>query len=399
MPTVGYSFWGFLGDYKMDNKKHLVSTPDGNAFYSWAIIKGLQEAGYDVVQLMPDRDKPAYESLGSEDFKAFAGSDREKAYLRTSKVDYLDDVSKMDMNDVIGKWGAWDEKLPEAPEFILHEWRMDIKGRNDYDSKERLGASWQPDVFIQNCVISYCLENEVPLFIFDLDYKLSYSKAKRLKELGLNFCVVELGDRWEAIEDIKSVKVAIPFSKEAIEELPVISDENWIEDSLVYVGNRYERDWCIDQYWPDGLADTKVYGNWLEGGRDSAEMWPNINFGPRLQTADMFRTYSKAETTILFAKASYCKYKFMTARVLEAVTYSCVPLFIADYGEDLIKNYAGKYASLLTVRDKASVVDKCFIFNNLELREKVIKYLRLRLGRMHDYHKFIYELEYQKRSM
>ena len=53
----GYSYWGFLGDTKMDKDGNLLSTPDGNAFYSWSIIRQLQKDGYVVVQVMPDRDR------------------------------------------------------------------------------------------------------------------------------------------------------------------------------------------------------------------------------------------------------------------------------------------------------------------------------------------------------
>ena len=65
---VGYSYWGFLGDVKMDSKGNLLSTPDGNAFYSWSIIDELATRGNSVFQLMPDRDKYAAEILGPEMF-------------------------------------------------------------------------------------------------------------------------------------------------------------------------------------------------------------------------------------------------------------------------------------------------------------------------------------------
>ena len=43
--NVGYSYWGFLGDKKLDEKFNEVSTPDGNAFYSWSIIREIQKRG------------------------------------------------------------------------------------------------------------------------------------------------------------------------------------------------------------------------------------------------------------------------------------------------------------------------------------------------------------------
>ena len=50
---VGYFYWGYLGDKKFDKNGNEVSTPDGNAFYSWSIIKALQDAGH-LVYLFSD---------------------------------------------------------------------------------------------------------------------------------------------------------------------------------------------------------------------------------------------------------------------------------------------------------------------------------------------------------
>jgi hypothetical protein len=57
--NVGYFYWGFLGDKKFNDKLQEVSTPDGNAFYSWSILKDLLDKNYNVF-VPSDRDKYGY---------------------------------------------------------------------------------------------------------------------------------------------------------------------------------------------------------------------------------------------------------------------------------------------------------------------------------------------------
>ena len=85
---VGYSYWGYLGDTKYDVNGNVASTPDGNAFYSWSIIKELQDKECDVIQVMPDRDEPAYNKLGKDLFKSFCQDERNSAYTNMKKDMY-----------------------------------------------------------------------------------------------------------------------------------------------------------------------------------------------------------------------------------------------------------------------------------------------------------------------
>ena len=71
---IGYSYWGFLGDRKYDDNGKILSTPDGNAFYSWSIINKLQSDGHTVfVQRLPvsqdlehaGEGNPLYDSAGN----------------------------------------------------------------------------------------------------------------------------------------------------------------------------------------------------------------------------------------------------------------------------------------------------------------------------------------------
>ena len=364
---VGYSFWGFLSDIKMNENFERISTPDGNAFYSWSIIKELQDQLDEVIQIMPDRDRFSVQKLKEKAFKAWATEDRFYCYKKSKKIDYNIDLNSCDKNEV---FRLWDENHLDDSDCILHEWRMEISNRNEMSYRGKPG--WQPDLFLQNCLIEYCFERKIKLIVFDLDYKLNE------EDYDERFTVFELGDKWASKSNTE--KVYIPFCFEHINDFSI---KKKFENDLVYVGNRYERDWCIDKYIPEDMKKCIVYGNWKESGRDSEQRWPLINFGNRLQTEEMYSAYSNSVCTILLAKEEYCRYSFMTARIIESVFYGSIPLFIEEYGEETIEEFAGKYAKLLTVRSKKDVVNCCNFFKvNRGIREYVINYLRNRLRKM-----------------
>lgn len=358
---IGYSYWGFLADVKMNEKLELLSTPDGNAFYSWSIIKELQSRGNEVICIMPDRDKYAVSELKENAFSAWATKDRYNAYMNMTRLKYND----FSFEDITQTWD--DAKLYES-DYIIHEWRMPIEGRNT----DRNVIGWQPDLFIQNCLIEYCKDHDIKLFIFDLDYKY---------DSDCNATILELGNK-------HGNKVYIPFDFSHIADFE-INDRTNRENDVIYIGNRYERDWCIDKYIPDGCM---IYGDWNESGRDSKERWPNLKFGHRLQTADMHDVYSNAICTILLAKKEYCEQHFMTARIIESVFYGTIPLFIEEYGEETIREYAGKYAELLTVSNKDDVCNKINVLKNSDEYNDIIVYLREHLKKM-DVKFFVDKLE------
>lgn len=367
---IGYSYWGYLGDTKYDSDGRVASTPDGNAFYSWSIIHQLLKDGHDVYQVMPDRDAVGYAKERDYLFYSWCQGPRLNAYKSMFRCcDAGVDWNKMTKQDVFDMWNT--NGLCQCS-VILHEWRMLINGRNNV-------RSLQPDYFIQDCLIEYCNIYNIKLIIFDLDYKLT-SEC-----IGKIFCdcrneihIFELGRKWAGYKNSHHVK--IPFSFDYIDEFQLKRENGLNKQNLVYVGNRYERDWCIDKYIPTELSNVTVYGNWLESDRDSEDRWPNINFGPRLQTGDMRGVYVNALTTVLFAKQDYLKYEFMTARILEAVFYGCIPLFIEEYGERCIKEYAGIYAHDLTVHSKSDIINiSQFIKYHDSYRRNCLAYLRERL--------------------
>lgn len=381
---IGYSYWGYLGDMKFADDGMLASTPDGNAFYSWSIIHELQERGHEVYQMMPDRDFNGSMILGNDIlFKSWAKDKRKSAYENMVKTFRTNGIEKLDEFQV---FMGWDEECCGGLDLVLHEWRMEITGRNTEDARGTDG--WQPDLFFQDCLINYCIKHGIKMVIFDLDYKLSEEKVNELISRGLKLKVFELGTKW-ALKDWAK-KVYIPFDFKSIYEF---KPKSFVNDKLVYVGNRYERDWCIDKYIPQDMDGVAVYGNWDEGGRDSKERWPRIDFRRRLQTCEMRDVYSASASTILLAKHDYCEYHFMTARLIEAVFYCSVPLFIEEYGEETIEEFAGSHAKWLTVHSVDDVVKKSEeLFTNYTMRVTILNNIREHLRKFMDVKFFVDEL-------
>ena len=379
---IGYSYWGFLGDRKYDDDGKILSTPDGNAFYSWSIINKLQSDGHTVFGIMPDRDEPGFRIEGINLFSSWCKNSRANAYLSLRSVEYLDFFSYdnrryMTRKKLMDIWDSYDIKSFDA---IIHEWRMPIIGRNTAVDKD--SENWQPDLFIQDVLAEYCFKNNIKLIIFDLDYKIPKDVVEDFVRVTKNMYIFELGNKWSSLAyetNGRCRKVYIPFD---FRFMNLFKPKTTFTDDIIYIGNRYERDWCINKYLKN-VPGVKVFGNWLEGQRHSEKEWPTINFGKRLQTSDMHDAYSNSATTILLAKKEYCENGFMTARILEAIFYGCVPFFIEEYGEDVINLYAGCFADELTVRSSEDVIKKSKMFReDVRFRNRVISYLRTHLSFM-----------------
>ena len=158
---VGYFYWGYLGDKKFDKKGNEVSTPDGNAFYSWSIIKALQDAGQSVY-LFSDRDKVGYGILDKELFASFATDARYNAWRGAYTPAEFESTTE-----------AYD-KLS----YAIVEWRWLIPGRNDEATKINNPSAYQPDLEKMKEVIRTCNNRNIPVVVFDLDYKLTEEDIK-----------------------------------------------------------------------------------------------------------------------------------------------------------------------------------------------------------------------------
>lgn len=352
--NIGYSFWGFLGDYKFDKYGNEVSTPDGNAFYSWSIIKKFQDYGHKVVSLMPDRDEPGYKKLGDKLFEAFCTEERAKAYRDMVKTEYKS-LNEFKIIETL-------KEVLSGIDLILLEWRFLIPGRNDGMVPQ------QPDYLIQHYILKIAKMQEIPVIVFDLDYKLTVDD---IVKYGIN-CIVELGDKWDG----KFCKrVEIPFDFDSIHWFSVNENCN---SRLVYVGNRYERDQSVNKYIK-GIKGAIVYGNWNEGGRESSKQWPNIEFRNRITQKEMRDAYSNGDATILLAKDGYYKKGFMTARLIESIFYGVVPFFPEEFGDEVIKKYAGKFARFLKVSSSDDIMVKLQVLSGYGNKLEIISYLRSHL--------------------
>lgn len=358
--NIGYFYWGFLGDRKYDEFGKQISTPDGNAFYSWSIIKAFIDAGHTVHCMTIDRDANCYKYDRENMFSAWCTNDRIYAYNSMKK--------DMKIHAYINE-GARIVDFLDIPDvdMILIEWRWPIPGRNmNVENYE----NWQPDLDICLGLIEYANRKNIPFVVFDLDYKLTYEDVVNYNIKN----IIELGNKWENNNKVNSTRVQIPFDFSHMFDFDV-EDAN---EKVIYVGNRYERDWCINKYLPDGSI---VYGNWLEGNRESDKVWPNLKFGKRLQTADMHDAYSKCAVTPLLAKHEYCKYGFVTARLLEAVFYGCLPLFIEEFSSDVLVKYVPLYLKRhIIVHDKKDIESLSnYLLKHQDERKEMIYEMRKHL--------------------
>lgn len=320
---IGYAYNGFLGDKKYEINRNFmffkstdrVSTPDGNAFYSWSIIHEAQQAKHDVVALFPDRDHPGWELEGVNLFKAFSGEKRAKAYdkLIKSHPGYTSPRS-------------WILNHVQDCDVILLEWRFP-NYRNSGPEKTSEDLDWQ------NLILKEARFHKVPVIAFDLDHKLTPEDEEEWSDVIES--IVETSFKPKKGK-IKRISTGIPFVMDDLEQFEMEEPINsfYGHNHVVYVGSRYERDESIDKYISDLSFDFKVdfYGNWLEPKyADCQEKWPYINYWPRIDQEDFRHVLKNAVTTPLLAKESYYETGFVTARILESLLYGSLPVGFKDH--------------------------------------------------------------------
>lgn len=323
---IGYSFWGFLGDHRWDKDGTILSTPDGNATYSWSIIWEALRRGHEVVQVQEDRDWPAVKCLGPDNFLSFS------QYKR---------------------WKAYDSTLKEPGTFprldvLLLEWRFPIPKRNCFVSEEgtmSFGFGLQPDLMRQQALLEYYKGKDTKIVLWDLDHKLTEEDERFYKPDAIFETSVQ-----PRLQFVKRTRVEPPFVMDDLlqfEMKPVDHDRK-----LVYVGSRYERDDVIDQYikpvsdaFPKGVH---FHGNWLNTLADCQTRWPNVQYNGRITPSEFGEAYNGAVACPLLAKRSYFQTGFITPRPWEALLFGTIPVgfkehlgikdyvtTIAESGEDL----------------------------------------------------------------
>lgn len=316
---IGYSFWGFLGDYKEDEKGNPLSTPDGNAAYGGFLIDALQRAGHTVYFLQQDRDWPAFQRRGKYDFSAFSQDRRFNAYLKSTRSP---------------------EAFPEL-DILLLEWRFPIPGRNCDETNdihpttgERIYSfdekKHQPDWARQVHLLQHYSDKKTKIIVWDLDYKLAekHEKSWRIDAVLETAVAPRKGL-------VPRYRVEPPVAvQDLLDITPMPLDTN---RKLVYVGSRYERDDVIDE-WIKPVSDrfpqqVEFFGNWTAeyNFEEVKKRWPNVKYRDRITAKDFFEAYGSAVACPLLAKRSYLENGFITPRIWEALIFGTIPVGLKSH--------------------------------------------------------------------
>lgn len=293
---IGYSFWGFLSDYRIRDGKE-ISSPDGNAFYSWVIIHELLKQGHKVYRMMPDRDRESFEIYGRNAFRSFSTDKRVRAYSNSEKAP---------------------NEYPEL-DLLFLEWRFPTHRNTQKDG--------DPDLRVQDELLSHY--SGTPKVVFDLDYKLTEEDERKW-----DFDLV-LETALDKKQQYSPRRIAwIPSYKE---DLFQFSMKDAV-DKISYVGSRYERDDVIDRYIKrfaevhPGIV--QFYGNWRdypEQYSEALQRWPGIIYNNRIAMRDFRQAYEDSIVCPLLGKAEYLKRGFVTARVLEALMFGTIPVGLNEH--------------------------------------------------------------------
>ena len=295
----GYAAWGFLGDTKLDGSGNELSSPDGNAAYSWSILWEAQKRGWTTYWMHHDRDKTAFSLFGKDLFSSFSQQKRVSAYLNTIQTGGVE--------------------LPEL-DVVLVEWRWPIVGRNTFDMKWKPG--YQPDLERQSQILNHYANTTAVVVLWDLDHKLTYEDE----------------DLWQgayqAIFETSIKPLDQHFHRRTSVNPPVVVSDlmqhptNQVDPNrkLVYVGSRYERDDAIDA-WIRPVSDAfpgqvEFWGKWT----DADKLWPNVRYMDRITMRDFSKAYGTAVACPLLAKRSYLEQGFISPRPWEALMFGTLPI-------------------------------------------------------------------------
>lgn len=342
---IGYSYWGFLGDHKLDAEGKEISAPDGNATYGWSLIWEMQRRGHTVYMMQEDRDVHADRIYGIKNFAAFSTLKRAEAYGKMERTH--------------------GQTFPEL-DVLLIEWRFPIFGRNcnSWEGYPCFPSGWthgeyrhkwlngeievlQPDLLRQYQLLNHYKGTNTKIIFWDLDHKLKDTDERHWKPDAIfetSVTPLEL--------TMKRTRVEPPFHIPDLLQHPTLpSDPN---RKLVYIGSRYERDDVItewvkptsDQY-PNGV---EFHGNWLKTIDECRKLWPNVSYNDRCTVKDFRHIYGSAGACPLLAKKSYLETGFITPRPWEALLFGTLPVglgsakgikqyveWVAHDGDDMIE--------------------------------------------------------------
>jgi hypothetical protein len=325
---VGYAFHGFVGDYKEDEGGHALSTPDGNASYSWSILWEAQRRGHDVYAMQQDRDWPAFRRHGRYDFASFSMEKRFLSYLRTHQTAGT--------------------SFPDL-DVLLLEWRFPIPGRNTQADIGKPG--YQPDLARQVDLLNHYGDAGTRIVLFDLDHKITADDESWIRPAA----IFDTSSRPLRLT-MDRTRVEIPFHIPDLLQHPTKDVDP--SRKLVYVGSRYERDDVIEEWirpasdrWPQKV---EFFGNWTSecNFAEVRAMWPNVRYRDRITMKDFGEAYGTAVACPLIAKRTYLERGFVTARIWEALLFGTLPVGLSSH------TGIGDYLpDELIVRDPAHLID------------------------------------------
>lgn len=307
---IGYLFRGYLGDIKMAPDGSEVSSPDGNATYSWSIEHEANRRRHRLIPLGENLDEPAASRLGGDLFKAFSHEKRTASYTRMLAH---------------GWTHLSDSRLPEL-DVVLLEWRWPIPGRNTAEDRDKPG--FQTDLDRQWQVIREYSSRRTPIVIWDLDHKFTQSDFDMLSDAGVWFQVIETAVKprpWAKRVEPPTI-IADLLQHEISAKLPA--------HHLGYIGSRYERDATIDKWIApiarNGPKRVRFWGKW-EPSDDVTARWPGVNFAGRIGVQGFLKAYSSVAAVPLLAKQSYYESGFITPRPWEAILFGSVPIGLNEH--------------------------------------------------------------------
>lgn len=317
---LGYAFFGFLGDRKLDRDCNELSTPDGNATYSWAIVWEAMKRGHHVIPLQEDRDRWGIYEHGSDLFSAFSSQKRvavyEHLFYGPGGLHKNDEGWRTGTGELTRLGGCF----PEL-DVLLIEWRFPIPGRNTPDDKGKRG--YQTDLERQTELLQHYVGTKTKVIIWDLDHKLDEASLYNTGFLPDAIFETSVSPKMILCD---RTRVEPPFIMSDLLQHPT---EEVASDSMAYVGSRYERDDVIDEWIApivkDLIGDVSFHGKWEP--RDELESrWPGIKFNGRIGVAGFHAAYRGAACVPLLAKRSYMETGFITPRPWEAVLFGSIPV-------------------------------------------------------------------------
>lgn len=348
--NIGYFFWGHLSDKLGEISKN---TPDGNAWYSSSIIEYLLKQNHTVYGMSIDRDKDDFTLFNTSIFNSFAKDERIFAYSNINWIFWNKDYSSANFPNL---------------DILLLEWRFLIKDRN---TEESFGSkNWQPDLRMQNNILSFYKNTNTKIIIFDLDYKITESDEEYLSSFK-NLCIFETAKKTK-ISRLKRISVEIPFWIKSQTILP--SKQLLNNKNLVYIGSNYEREESINKYiipFSNKYPFTVwFYGNWRNYPeiieRIYTELkWRDIQYHSRVGHSDFYEIYNNALFCPLLAKKEYYNNGFMTARIQECLYFGAIPIGVSEHNS--INKYLPSEFIVNSFEDICMLVKK---YKNITIEEK-----------------------------